>query len=124
MDSRRRLIMTLISMSANSGRFPSALWSWRRSRAMTRHADFATAVALRGPWSIEAISPKIWPGRTVPMGVFLAKTATSPSRSRYIRFGMSRNGKPLWFSAKIFLPLAKVFGLPAERKNSSATAAL
>jgi hypothetical protein len=50
--------------------------------------------------------------------------ATSPSSSRYIRFGMSRNGMPLWFSEKIFLPFAKFFGLPTDRKNSIATAVL
>src|SRR2546428_414551 len=78
----------------------------------------------RGPWSIEAVSPKIWPGRTVATGLSLENMPTSPSRRRYMRFGMSRNGMPLWFSEKIFLPLAKVFGLPAKRKNSIATEVL
>ena len=91
---------------------------------MTRQADFVTAVPERGPWSIEAISPKIWPGRTVATGLSPENMPTSPSRRRYMRFGMSRNGMPLWFSEKIFLPLAKVLGLPAKRKNSIATEVL
>ncbi len=37
-----------------------------------------------------------------------------------MRLGMSRNGMPRWFSVKIFLPLAKVLALPADRKNSIA----
>src|SRR5439155_1591813 len=69
-------------------------------------------------------SPEIWTGRTVATGLSLENMPTSPSRRRYMRFGMSRNGMPFWFSEKIFLPLAKVLGLPAKRKNSIATEVL
>ena len=73
--------MTLISMSANSGALRSAAWNSRSSSAITRQAVFATAEALRGAREITAISPKISPGRTLPIGLLPARRLTSP-RSR------------------------------------------
>src|SRR6185295_19228731 len=121
MVSRRRRISMLISISAKAGLCASAASNSSGSRAMTRQSPFATAPALRGAWAMTAISPKISPALTVPIGFFFARSSTSPLSSRYILL-LRSSGMARSLSLKIFAPSAKVSGLPADLKKSSATA--
>jgi len=82
----------------------------------------AHALALRGIWLIEAISPKTSPFLTVAMTLPFAARLTSPSRSRYILSLLSRRRLPLSFSANSVVPAASASALPAELKNSTAIA--
>ena len=83
MVSRSRAISMLISISAKPGFFSSARSQLAGRRARSRvQSVFATAVALRGAWVIAAISPKISPFFTVPIGFLPASRLTSPSSSR------------------------------------------
>ncbi len=91
---------------------------------MTRQALCATALALRGESLIAAISPKISPTFTVPIGLPLAASPTWPSSSRYILSRLRRILLAFSFSAKNTVPAATASSLPADSKNARAMAAM
>lgn len=67
----------LISIRANAGFLRRPWWNCLSSSAITRQAVFATALALRGEWVIEAISAKM----TLPGAIFSGLPATLKNSS-------------------------------------------
>ncbi len=91
---------------------------------MTRQAVCATALALRGESLIAAISPKISPTFTTPIGLPLAASPTRPSSSRYILSRLSRMRLAFSFSEKNTLPAGTSSCLPVDSKNARAMAGM
>ena len=121
---RSRMIMVPSIISANSGFFCSAAAKPLSSSEITRHAVVATAVALRGESPIAAISPKISPALSAPIGLPLAASEISPSRRKYILSRWRNSRLAFSFSAKSTVPALSVSSRPADSKKARATAGI